>query len=212
MDTRASNPGEIRIDRWRLLRYEPVWPIVLILSVIGLFYLGLTGAGAIYIGSGSFGILVVWIYIATYFRLREMQFAEGDVNISKVISLDPPLLATSTNMQTGFDSNEYPVVKIVRGKVPAARGRRWKAGDYFASACLYIGPHRKPRWKNVFPLPISLATDRIEVIEEQDRRVADLREELDRRLSLVPTPRRPGLYFLDAARLAALRGKQREGT
>lgn len=210
MATLASNPGRIRVNRLRLLRNEPFWPIALAVSTVGLFALSRVSFTLFYTLASLVGFVILWLYIVFYLKARQAHFQEGDINISKVLSLNPPLFATSTNMQTGFDDRTYPVVKIVRGRVPGARGVHWKTGDYFAAACLYSGSLRKPHWKDFEPLPLSIATDRIEVLEEHSMRLAHLREDLERRLSLVQTPRKPGLYFLDSAKLAALSSSPQE--
>jgi hypothetical protein len=203
MVTLATNPGQIRVSRLRLLLSEPFWPIALTISTVGLFALSRVSNPVFYTLAAIVSLAVLWLYLVFYLKARQAHFQEGDVNISKVLSLNPPLFATSTNMQTGLDQRVYPVVKIVRGKVPGARGLRWKVGDYFAAACHYSGSLKARHWKDFEPLPLSFATDRVEVLEEHSRRLENLQEDFERRLALVKTPRRPGLYFLNAESLAA---------
>lgn len=211
MKARASNPGAIRIDYLRIVRHEPFWPIALLVSTVGLIALARLDNNVVYALGAVVGFALLWIYLVFHFLARRLHFEKGDVNISKVLSVSPPLFATSTNMETGRDNMQYPVVKIVRGKVPGARGMRWKVGDRFAAACMYSGALGNRHWDDFEPLPISMATDRIEVLTEHTQRLEYLFEELDLRLSLVPDSRKPGLYFLDAARLASLRSDRGHG-
>ena len=207
MKTYAGNPGKLRVNRWRLIRHEPFWPLTLFVCTVGLIVLARLSDQLVYALGAVIGFALFWIYIVFYFMGRERQFRDGDVNISKIISLSPPLFATSTNMQTGMDRREYPVVKIVRGRVPNARSLSWRVGDYFAAACLYSGSGRSGHWDDFDPLPISMATDRVEVLLEQVERLAYLQRELDLRISLVKNTRRTGIYFLSPEKLAALRAE-----
>lgn len=185
-----------------------MWPLALIVSTVGLFTLARLDDNLIYALGGVIGFAVFWIYIVFYLIARVRQFRHGDINISKIISLSPPLFATSTNMRKQLGGAEYPVVKIVRRRVPNARGLRWKAGDYFAAACLYSGG-RQAHWDDFDPLPLSMAIDRVEVLMGETDRLAYWIPELELRLSLVRNVRKPGLYFLDAEQLALLRSEGR---
>lgn len=208
MPTYADNPGNLKPSRWRILCHEPVWPLALIVSTVGLFTLARLDDNLIYALGGVIGFAVFWIYIVFYLIARVRQFRHGDINISKIISLSPPLFATSTNMRKQLGGAEYPVVKIVRRRVPNARGLRWKAGDYFAAACLYSGG-RQAHWDDFDPLPLSMAIDRVEVLMGETDRLAYGIPELELRLSLVRNVRKPGLYFLDSEQLALLRSEGR---
>lgn len=203
MKTYASNPGNIRVKLLRVLYHMPRVSLVLILGAVGLFTLAFVNREMI---SASFGIVclgILWRVIDN----ANYRFTAGDVNISKVLSLDPPLFATSTNMQNNYGLRFYPAIKIVRGKVPAARGQRVEVGDYFAAACLYAGSFERPYWDNFYPVPISVATDDLAVIEHHDQALVPLRDELNARLALVDTPEKPGIYFIDQDRLEALKSR-----
>lgn len=201
--TVAGNPGKLKVNRWRLYWSEPVGPVILIAGGLCLLVLSifdpspaLPVLGGLCLGFAGFGS-----------GRHVRQFEEGDVNISRILSLNPPLFATSTNMQNRLDSKPYPVMKIVRRRVPNLRGIRWKVGDYFPAACFYSGSLKRDHWVNFSPLPVSMATDRVEAIHAQMDRIDHLRGELDRRLTLVPRPYKPGLYFLDHEKLAAMKSE-----
>jgi hypothetical protein len=199
MKTYASNPGDVRVKWLRLLFNMPGVALVLIGGGGALLYFGyvlnnmiLTLVGGLCIG------LLYWVVNNARYR-----FTEGDVNIAKVLSLNPPLFAISTNMRNTHGPVLFPVIKIVRRKVPNARGRCFNVGDYFPAACLYSGSIQKPHWDNVYPVPLSVATDDLEAIDQHNQDLEYLRPELEARLALVDTPKKPGLYFIDEARLAA---------
>lgn len=199
--TVAGNPGKLKVNRWRLYWSEPLRPIILIVLGAGFFLASVFDPSpALPVAGGfCFGLLL------TGGGKHVRQFEEGDVNISKILSLDPPLFATSTNMQNSWNAKPYPVVKIVRRKIPNVRGQAWKVGDYFPAACLYSGSMKRDHWTDFSPLPVSMATDRVEAIHMQMERINHLRDELDQRLTLVPKPYKPGLYFLDHETLEAMR-------
>lgn len=204
MKTYASNPGNVRVKYLRVLAHSPTAIVLfggggaaLLSSGYVFNNLFLTIAGGVFVGLLIFGL-----------DGARHQFSNGDVNISKVLSLDPPLFATSTNMRNGYGDSKFPAVKIVHGKVPSVRGKRWEVGDYFPAACLYSGSLKKPHWDNFFPEPLSRATDDLAVIEHHNKNLEYLRDELDARLSLVDSPGEPGIYFIDEERLSA---RQAEG-
>lgn len=203
MKTYASNPGNVRVKQLRLLYHMPLVTLAFLGGGAALLIIGFFQNNAIlgFLGAVCLGLLF-WVIDNARYR-----FTQGDVNISKVLSLKPPLFAISTNMRNTGGSLLFPVVKIVRRKVPNVRGRRLKVGDYFATACLYAGTDQKPHWDNVYPVPLSVATDDVETIEHHDEQLEYLRDELEARLALVDTPEKPGLYFIDEARLAARKSR-----
>lgn len=202
MNTFASNPGDVRVNKWRLRWSEPFWSVFWIIAAIAFLGMSAFERSGLWV---SLAGLSIGFFLGT--GRSPDHFQKGDVNISKVLSLKPALFATSTNMRNTFSDNEYPVVKIVRRRVPGYRGNTWKVGDYFPAACMYSGSLKKDHWKNFFPLPLTMATDSVETIVGHLEGLEHLRSELDLRLSLVPRPYKPGLYFLDQKKLEALRGR-----
>jgi hypothetical protein len=169
----------------------------------GLLYLAYVHGDILAAMGSLFCVAVIWRVLSE----AHYRFTKGDVNISKVLSLNPPLFATSTNMRNSHGSRLYPAIKIVRRSVPAVRGRRLKVGDYFSAACLYCGSFQSPYWDNFYPVPISVATDDPAVIDHHDAGLVYLHDELEARLSLVDTPDKPGIYFIDQERLEALQAR-----
>lgn len=199
MQTYASNPGNVRVKWLRLLFHMPLVTFLLVGGGAAISYLGYVTDNMILTVIGGLTVgLIFWVINNARYR-----FIEGDVNISKVLSLNPPLFATSTNMRNTHGKLLFPVIKIVRRKVPSARGRRFKVGDYFPAACLYSGTFEKPHWDNFYPVPLSVATDNLLTIDHHNEDLEYLRAEFEARLSLVDTPNKPGLYFIDEARLEA---------
>ncbi len=204
-NTRASNPGEIDVELSRVVSNKPLWPLIFSIPVIVFVCLSIfTESGWLRLlfrfgtGFSLLPLLMFWNY-------QKDRYTKGDVNIGKVLSTRPALLAVSTNMTTGMDDRRYPVIKIVSGKVPRVDGHSWEAGDYFAAACLYSGPLGKPHWIDFSPSPQSCATGTYEDLKASEDALAYLQEEFELRMSLVPTPDKPGLYFLDEDRLEALK-------
>lgn len=201
MASYASNPGKIKVEFLRLMIRKPKWPLIFGLPTILCAYLAYRTGAWLWIIPSTLFAGMLWLF----WKRQLIHFTLGDVNISKILSTNPPLLATSTNMLTGMDHRRYPVIKIVRGRVPAVPGKKWKTGDYFTAACMYGGPRGKAHWELLDPWPQSCATGNYEDLKASEDALAYLQEEFELRISLVPTPDEPGLYFLDEDRLEALK-------
>jgi len=201
-ETFASNPGQIKVDKIRLTLNKPVWPGICIGFIGAIILL------AKFLGSFWWFLLTIpfWLALWLFYFRENNHYANGDVNISKVISDNPLTIATSTNMRNSYGDLEYPVVKIVHRKIPKVKGLSWKVGDYLASACLYNGSFEKAFWDDVFPFPLSFATSDADVIRHHESALEYLQEELELRLTLIDDVTKPGLYFVDEAKLNGLRG------
>ena len=107
-DSTASNPGRLRVNPVRYVRAFPLrfW-----------FWVGALGLGVL------LGWLLHWLVLVPFgalagwqlLRLRRdvrFQFLGGCINPGKVVSLDPPLVAVSTDLDSG--GGGFPVVKVLR--------------------------------------------------------------------------------------------------
>lgn len=196
-ETYASNPGEIKLDILRFTILRRGWPIALLLMFLGVSYLAFV-VGPLWWGIAYLFIIgLTWLYYAGAKR----QFEGGDVNISKVISLNPPRFATSTNMRNSFGPKNYPVIKIVADKIPNTKGKKYAVGDYFPAACLYSGSFEKEHWDDFDPDPLSVGTGDDQTIKTHMDNLADLIEDFEKRLSLVKDLKTEGIHFLDEAKL-----------
>ena len=198
--TVASNPGRIRVQPLRFVASNPVTALLPVIT------LAVAAYGAFAWGNWLLMVLPVLStpYCALAFRIKKQKFEQGDVNVSKILSSDPPLFAVATDMQTSHGGDRHPAVKIVHGRVPAVPGIEWKAGDFFATASLYRGDVDHDRWDDFFPEPLSCATADADALRAHDARLVGDRPMLDLRLSMVPRPYEPGLYWLDEEELERL--------
>jgi len=154
MDTVASNPGQVKASFLRLLRYKPKWYIIWgVLFLVFQYWGHFSGNYWLYIGCAVFAALLFLT-----FKRQQIHFSHGDVNIAKIISRSPDMFAMYTNMLTGLDDLDYPVVKVVRSKIPVVDGLSFEVGDYISVGCMYAGPMDKAHWIDVFPIPMSVAT------------------------------------------------------
>lgn len=201
MDTYASNPGQINAKFTRLLRHNPKWYVIwgglfLVFQYWGHF----SGNYWLYIGCALFAIL----FFLT-FKRQQIHFSRGDVNIAKIISRSPDVYAAYTNMLTGLDDKDYPVVKIVQRKIPVVEGMSFEVGDYISAACMYSGPMDKAHWLDFFPIPMSVGTSDLDALRFHRKNLESSQAELELRLTMVPQPLAPGLYFLNEDELNAKR-------
>lgn len=201
MDTYASNPGQVNASFFRLLRYRPKWYFIWGALFLVFQYWGhFSGNYWLYIFCAIFAFL---FYLT--FKRQQVHFSHGDVNIAKIISRSPDMFATYTNMLTGLDDKDYPVVKVVRSKIPEVEGLGFEVGDYISAACMYAGPMDKAHWLDFFPIPMTVATTDMEALTFHRENLVSSQDELELRLTMLAQPLTPGLYFLDEDELNAKR-------
>lgn len=191
--TYASHPGRLRVNWLRWIRFKPKWPLILgsVLFVsIALFVYSM----------GVLTGLLLFLVIATcvlYWLRVSNHFQYGCANIAVVVSLDPVLVAVSTDLSTG--EGDYPVIKIVEIGITRSAGKLLKVGDYLPTVSLYASPPQgeTSHWSTFIPVPADYVTS-------DPRQIARLLENftnediatLHSQLKQVPTPLEPGLYLM----------------
>ena len=146
-----------------------------------------------YVVAAALARLLWWMAV----RIQE-HFIHGCANPAVVVSMTPPLVAVSGDL-TLRRGDHWPVVKIIAQPLDRVRGPRPKVGDRLATVALYYGFYNKPHWDNFFPIVANCVTDDEETLRELMSRLDSEEgawEELEAHLKQVPTPYRPGLYWI----------------
>ena len=188
----ASNPGNIKVNLIRWMRFYPKWPSIL----FGSFALFLMLAIFIHWG---FYLLAVPALILSWMYWRRVQdhFAYGCVNAGVVVSTQPMLIAVSTDLSKGI--GEYPAIRIIEKSLPAACNQPPQIGSMLPLVALYQpSPDvRLPHWESFDPRPVECATGNRDTIQRSFESLTDSDwTELKSHLRQVPRPFQCGLYHV----------------
>lgn len=187
----ASHPGCLRANPLRVAMSYPKWP-----ASLGVFWLlslaavldGFDGGAWALLGFATAGNYLWWSSIWGWFW-------RGDVCAGAIVSRDPLLVASMTDLTTG--QGPRPAIKVRRE--PA---RRWpaeaiKIGKPVASVARYHGDFDNDSLSNFFPRAVVCATANA---AEEKRLLKEIERErwleLQAAINQLPTPIEPGLYRL----------------
>lgn len=188
---RASNPGNLHVNRLRWFRYYPKWPIIWFCSLALCVFLAWTVHWSFWIFAGLLFLmnLLYWQRVSEHFR-------HGCANPAMIIALDPMLIAVLTDLTKG--EGNYPVIKIIQQRLPTACGQLPQAGTLLAAVSLYSpSPDEEPHWADFDPRPIDCATGDAPAIQRiMSSFDASDWNELRHALKQVPRPYRCGLYHV----------------
>jgi len=108
-ETEASNPGGLRVSRWRWLLRHPRWPMALGLVLV------VVSSAAVKIHWGWWlPVMLVLLGNWYYWRRVYEHFAFGCLNPGQVVSVSPLKIAVLTDLS--FGQGYYPALKIVEVK------------------------------------------------------------------------------------------------
>lgn len=190
--TQAARPGNIKASVPRLLRTDR-WLLVpgvvgVIMLVLGL---ALPNKKMTVMGPG-----IALLGTVGSVQRRRAKFRQGCLLPGLVVSADPVLVATVSDLSSGADE-KYTMAAVVR--VPASHfPAPPSVGDSCPVCALYSGDLRKPAWNGFDPTPIWTATDDpAQLGAALERFNDDDWAELDAAIRKVPTPLKPGFYRVD---------------
>lgn len=189
--TRASMPGNLKVNPFIWIRFYPIWPLIWFLSLF-------LSSALTYFYHWLFLIPVIILTLINIFYWQRVteHFLYGCVNPAVIISLNPVKFAVSTDLSKG--TGEYPVIKIIEKNLSKVCGKKTKIGAVFPTIALYQkSDETLPYWDNFFPYPVDCATNNIEIIKnilhgftEED--IAELKFGLTQ----IQKPYKCGLYFI----------------
>lgn len=205
IDTRsqASLPGQVVVQYTQWIRCFPRQTVPQLLLVV----LILAGALGLMLGTHTamslwpfaVGMVAVGRRLDAKFRKIRDHFLHGCLNPGVVVSVSPCLVAVMTDM-SHRSGESWPAIKITPQPLDRTSGPRPKIGDRVATVALYYGSQQRPRWDDFVPIAVPCVSTRREDVTQSLARLEadrpDVWGEMDRALASVPTPTRPGLYWI----------------
>lgn len=199
----ASTPGRFRLD---LRTWARCFPLNATMPLLPLLLFGIVSGVLLWTSSAppqAAGTLCFMGLIAggPLIRAPWQKCWRGNINPAVVISTNPYLVAVSADMgrRTG---DAWPVVKVLPQPLHRTRGPHPKIGDRLPTIALYEGTEVGPHWRNFHPTAVACLTDDPKVVRETLRRLEvnefgpDHWQQLEQDLARVPTPYKPGLYWM----------------
>lgn len=191
-EARASNPGRLPVNRLQWLTHYPRWPIVWAVGFLASCALGWFLHWSLWISAALFLAmnLLYWTRVSEHFD-------RGCANPGVVVSLDPMLIAVSTDLSKG--DGVYRAIKIIHKELRRSESRSARVGTRVPTVALYEAgdDESTPHWKDFDPRPAECATTHWKEVE---RILSSFDEDdwsdLENGISEVPLPYRPGLYFV----------------
>lgn len=190
---RASNPGRLRLKPLVWVSCYPFWPALWGMLLGAMLWLTAFVHWAFGVGV-VLSFALNWLY---WVRLRE-HFRFGCVNPALVVSLDPLLVAASSDLSQGIGS--FPAICILRGRFRTIGGEVPKLGSRLATVSVYYrwGDANLGRWSHFRPLPVECATDDLQQVQRIQESLEDEAwTELKARLRCLEKPYRVGMYLID---------------
>lgn len=187
-DTMASNPGNIKVSKLRYIRVYPKWFLIwhglLIISALLSWY------------SLWFIPLLLLIALCTwmYWNRIKSQFMHGCTNPALIISLDPPLIATSTNLTKG--GADYPTIKVAEQPIHKMSTGKPTTGQRIATIALYEDRYEQSdHWSSFDPKPVACVSSNQAAIQRVfDSIDKEDWDELQQGINQIPKPIKPGHY------------------
>jgi len=189
----ASKPGQLRINHLKHWMSFPFWPtlwaglllITVLLAVLvrwAFALLALPPAG------------LLW----TYWWVQRARFVNGCINPAMVVSLDPPLVATYTDLSLSQTDNKWHYVKVVSQPLDTMTGDAPHLGQRLATIAIYDQGDNTLHWSNFRPVVVNCVTWNVDDVT----RVFSMLEavdwhELDQAIRQLPQPFAAGLYKVE---------------
>lgn len=185
----ASNPGNVKLDKWVWFRHNKVVVGLLILSLVG----SILATSFI---DGIYSLMVVSLIVINlyYWINKEEHFLVGDSNGGIVVGIHPTLIAVNTNLTKGY--GDFPVIKIIKC-MPL---KNLSIGDRIPTVALYTASSNESllHWIDFNPIPLAYATNDVKVINLAMQSYPNEQwEQLEKYLLELEKPYKPGLYQVD---------------
>jgi Protein of unknown function (DUF3239) len=185
----SSNPGGVKINKLRWVRFYPKWSLGLMLTFLVFLVLSLSVHWLFWIPT-----VINMLAIVFYWQYIEERFLHGDTRPGKILSLNPPLFACSTNLSK-FGGN-YPAIKVIQKPIPKTSMRVPQVGMKLAAVTMYFEKdEQEPFWADIDPIPVEFATNDPKIIDNKIKNLAtEDWEELEFCIKQLPQNVKPGLY------------------
>ena len=188
-NTYATNPGNTELNYWQWFLHN--------IPIVALLTLGLLMSAYLVEMFSMWFIILFLLLLAVngfYWLRKKEHFKSGDSNGGIVVSVNPYLLAVSTDLTRGFGS--FPIVKIVK-----IRSReKLKVGDKVPTVALY-SPSEKddlPHWGDFHPQPLFYASrDKIDIKRAMDSYSEEDWQKLEKRIGEIQKPYVEGIFKVE---------------
>jgi len=185
----ASRPGMLRVNYFRYARLFPMWPLVFSFWTALMFLLAWLLHWLWFVLAIP-SLICLWIH----YRRTNAHFIGGCINPGMIASLDPPLIAVSTNLGRA-EGGDCPVIKILDHPIGEMGNIEEQVGSCFPTVAVYCPLSDGPHWNDFDPIAANCATSNL---AQLNRMMATMDEsdwmELEFGLSQIPKPYEPGLY------------------
>ena len=164
----ASNPGLLRVNYLKWIRAFPKWVLIWHGCCLGCFLLVLVSWKAVI---PAFMLLAA---VGLYWQKVKTHFIAGCINPAMVLSINPPLVAVTTDLTKG--DGDFDVIRILRQPLAHMSTGLPKPGQLIATVSLYENlEEEQAHWSNFNPVIADIVTtdkrhiDRIlNSIEDED--------------------------------------------
>lgn len=188
----ASTPGQIKLQPIRYFVNYPLWPCLWMAGLLIALVLALLLHWSLWILFAIFAG-INWFY----WQQRREHFLYGNMTPSIIVSVEPMMFATLTDLTHGAGS--YHAIKIIQKRFSSVMGKTPQVGSMFPSVSTYEESmdESKPHWETFHPVPVECATGDPTSINKAVKKFSKKDwQELKLFLKKVPRPFKPGLYHL----------------
>lgn len=188
-NTYATNPGNTELNYLQWFLHN--------IPVVSLLALGLLLSYFLVEIFSMWFIILFLLFLAAngfYWLRKKEHFKSGDSNGGIVVSVDPYLLAVSTDLTRGFGS--FPIIKIVKIR----SYNKLKIGDRLPTVALYAESEKDglPHWGEFYPLPLFYATkDKADIQRAMDSYAEEDWESLEKRIGELQKPYTEGIFKVE---------------
>ncbi|MCC9606857.1 DUF3239 domain-containing protein [Blastopirellula sp. JC732] len=190
----ASNPAGVSLKLGRYVSLRPIeilwWGIPAVLFVL----LGIMVHWSLFIPA-----VILFGIFALRWRKLHHHFKDGDSRPGVIVSLDPPLFASITDLDLGAGGGERLAVKVVPFFSKQIDGSPIKIGERIPTAAAYHEDSEKgdkaTSWGDFEPIPVAYANGDPAAARYVISQIDDEEwKQLSEGLKQVPRPLKPGLY------------------
>lgn len=187
--TAASNPGMLRVSRWRWFKAFPKWPIIWHGLFLASLVLGIVVHWSIFLPAAFFAYCCYF-----YWNRVKSQFIAGCVNPGQVVSVNPPLVAVLTNLTKG--GTDCNVIKVLRQPLSKMIDGEPSIGQRVATVAFYNSYNDElDHWDDFDPVVVDcVAAEQADITRVLSSIESDDWQELADNLPQIPSPPVPGLY------------------
>jgi hypothetical protein len=190
--SRASNPGRLRISHVKHWLSFPMWPtlwsgLLLVTLFAGLLHWAFFLAAVPFAG-------LLWLY----WWIQRAKFISGSTNPAMVVSVSPPLVAVLTDLSVGETETKWFYVKVLQQPLDSMSGEAPRVGQRLAAVATYRQGDNPEHWADFWPVVVNCVTWNVGDIAGVFGTITNSDwQQLDTGIGQIPRPFSPGLYKVE---------------